>query len=542
MSFVASSADCEMSTRGPKPMPVASRSGSLESRVRIAKFVSPMRMTSPSLRVRRASSASSTAAPNIPSRSPSASSSDMGGVKTAWPIRGHDGSTALISISAASPLDTLAMPRKVATVDSEPCVSRKRCSSAERRRWMSANDASPPSITRPSRPMPSLSARARLSTPTIAATPSAMQRRKMRKPARPPRRSRKAKRMVGARLGRAMSPVAGAFTNSFSLGEKATATPFSLVEKVADAVGRMRESHQRSRRALRPNPHPQPLSRWRGGRAGASTYHREPQDCSCRKRRRGNRLVFDPARTHADHSVATRGERGVMRDKRERRSAPCRQIEHHVDDGAAGCLIEIAGRLVRDQQRWPGRERAGQRYALLLASRQLRRIVREAVGETHLLEFGPCALGCVAYSGELERRGDVFERGHGRNQVKGLEHDADALAAKAREGVFVQGAELDAVDLNFAFIWSLKTGHDHEQRRLARPGRPDYADRLAFADCQIDVAQDMHASRAAAETEVDGAHRDRRKHHCPSTLKPSRPHMGICGSSSRRWPSRRPWR
>ena len=165
ISFVASRAACDMSTRGPRPTPVASRSGSLTSSVRRTKFVSPMRMTSPSLRLRRANSASSTAAPNIPSRSPSASSSDMGGAKTAWPIRGHDGSTALISISAASPLAALAMPRAVATVDSEPCASRKRCSSAERRRWMSANEASPPRITRPSRPMPSLSARARLSTP-----------------------------------------------------------------------------------------------------------------------------------------------------------------------------------------------------------------------------------------------------------------------------------------------------------------------------------------------------------------------------------------
>ena len=106
--------------------------------------------------------------------------------------------------------------------------------------------------------------------------------------------------------------------------------------------------------------------------------------------------------------------------------------------------------------------------------------------------------------------------------------------AKARQRVFVQGAELDAVNLNFAFIWPLKAGHDHEQRRFARTGSPDYADRLAFADCQSDVAQDMHASRAAAETEVDAAHRDRRKHHCQSTLRPSRPHMGICASSSRR--------
>ena len=39
----------------------------------MTKFASPMRMTSPSLRLRRASSASSTAAPNTPSRSPSAS-------------------------------------------------------------------------------------------------------------------------------------------------------------------------------------------------------------------------------------------------------------------------------------------------------------------------------------------------------------------------------------------------------------------------------------------------------------------------------------
>src|ERR1700722_9865223 len=95
---------------------------------------------------------------------------------------------------------------------------------------MSENDASPPRITRPSRPMPSLSARARLSTPTIAATPSAMQRRKMRKPASPPRRSRKAKRRIGARVGGETRPDAGAFT-PFSPREKTAATPFSLGEK-----------------------------------------------------------------------------------------------------------------------------------------------------------------------------------------------------------------------------------------------------------------------------------------------------------------------
>ena len=77
-SLVASRAACEMSTRGPRPTPVASRSGSLVRTVRRAKLASPMRTTSPSFRLSRASSASSTAAPNIPSRSPSASSKRHG--------------------------------------------------------------------------------------------------------------------------------------------------------------------------------------------------------------------------------------------------------------------------------------------------------------------------------------------------------------------------------------------------------------------------------------------------------------------------------
>ena len=199
-----------------------------------------------------------------------------------------------------------------------------------------------------------------------------------------------------------------------------------------------------------------------------------------------------------------------MRDKRECRSAPRGQIEHHVDDGAPGCLVEIAGRLVCDQKGWPGRERAGQRDALLLTPRQLRRIMCEAAGQPHLREFGPCALGCVAYSGEVKRGRDVFERGHGRNEVKGLEHDADALAAKAREGVLVLGPELDAVDLNFAFIWPLETGHDHEQRRFARPGWADEANRLTATNIERHILEDMNARGAVAKRQVDSREGNRR--------------------------------
>ena len=55
--------------------------------------------------------------------------------------------------------------------------------------------------------------------------------------------------------------------------------------------------------------------------------------------------------------------------------------EQEVDDLLAGGLIEIAGRLVRDENRRIGRQRAGQRDALLLAARELRRIVMQPLAE-----------------------------------------------------------------------------------------------------------------------------------------------------------------
>ena len=179
-------------------MPTARRSGSLVMTALRTNFASPRRKTSPIFRSSRASSVSSAAAPKTPSFSSSAAAGGIGGSSTAEPIRGHDGPTALISTSAASP-GIRAIARIEAIVDSEPWRSRKACSCGVRRRLISENAASPPRMTRPCRPRPSSSAFARLCTPTIAATPRAMQSRKIQRPASPPRRSRSANRPMGQR-------------------------------------------------------------------------------------------------------------------------------------------------------------------------------------------------------------------------------------------------------------------------------------------------------------------------------------------------------
>ena len=61
--------------------------------------------------------------------------------------------------------------------------------------------------------------------------------------------------------------------------------------------------------------------------------------------------------------------------------------EQKLDDVFARCFIEIAGRLVGDEDRGVWCERTGQRHALLLAAGKLRRIVVQAFGEADLDQF-----------------------------------------------------------------------------------------------------------------------------------------------------------
>src|SRR5690606_1453930 len=60
--------------------------------------------------------------------------------------------------------------------------------------------------------------------------------------------------------------------------------------------------------------------------------------------------------------------------------------EQQLDDRLAGGGVEIAGGLIGEQQRRPGDERARQRHALLLAARELARIVAQAFAQADLAE------------------------------------------------------------------------------------------------------------------------------------------------------------
>ena len=71
-------------------------------------------------------------------------------------------------------------------------------------------------------------------------------------------------------------------------------------------------------------------------------------------------------------TAGARGDRGVVRDDDDRGAVRVHALEQ-ADDLPAGGLVELAGRLVREQQRRAVGERARDRDALHLAAGQLRR-------------------------------------------------------------------------------------------------------------------------------------------------------------------------
>jgi acyl-CoA thioesterase-1 len=178
------------------------------------------------------------------------------------------------------------------------------------------------------------------------------------------------------------------------------------------------------------------------------------------------------------------------------------QVEQQVDDGASRPFVKIAGRLVSDQQGRSRRECAGQRDALLFAARKLRRVMRHALSEFDGGQFGGRARKRISKTGQLHRRCDVFECGHSGDQMKSLKDDADLGAAKPGQRIFAKALQRDAVDFSRTAVGALEARYGHQERRFARTRWANKANGLATPNDEAYIAQNMHARRAAAQTQV----------------------------------------
>jgi len=78
-----------------------------------------------------------------------------------------------------------------------------------------------------------------------------------------------------------------------------------------------------------------------------------------------------------------------MRDRNQNGLPSCMQIDQQIGDSIGGRTIEVAGRLVTQQQRRIENQRAGDCGALLFTSRQFRRPMIESIAKPHLREQLP---------------------------------------------------------------------------------------------------------------------------------------------------------
>ena len=122
----------------------------------------------------------------------------------------------------------------------------------------------------------------------------------------------------------------------------------------------------------------------------------------------------------------------------------CSSVEHF----AARLRVEVARRLVGEQQRRVGDDRARDRDALLLPAGELPRIVLLAVAEADDVERGHHVLAALLLREvrEQQRQLDVLERGEHRNQVVELEDEADVPRAPRGERALGQAADLGVAD------------------------------------------------------------------------------------------------
>jgi len=174
--------------------------------------------------------------------------------------------------------------------------------------------------------------------------------------------------------------------------------------------------------------------------------------------------------------------------------------------------VEVAGRLVREDQVRPRDQGPRRRHPLLLPAGQLGRPVPEPVGDAQRAgQFGqPRLVGLLA--AECQREGHVLPRGQRGHQVESLEHEADALTAQQRHGLVVQLAELDVAEQHLSRGEPVQARQAVQQRRLARAGRAHDRGERARGELRGDRVErpDRRRARAVDLYSLDDACRGRR--------------------------------
>ena len=133
-----------------------------------------------------------------------------------------------------------------------------------------------------------------------------------------------------------------------------------------------------------------------------------------------------------------------MRDQHQRGTFARVQIQQQIQHMLPVRAVEVARRLIRHQDGRRNHERASQRHTLLLAAGELHRIMIQPVFETDARQkFASAAR--IPGARQLGGQQHVLLRRERRNELIGLEHEADLSPPHQGQLVFRHAGDVDAI-------------------------------------------------------------------------------------------------
>ena len=201
-----------------------------------------------------------------------------------------------------------------------------------------------------------------------------------------------------------------------------------------------------------------------------------------------------------------------MRDDQQGRARLGAPTKQQVYDLFACTHIEIAGGLVSKDQLRARCNSTGNSHTLLLTAGQLRGIMFNSMAKADRCQLGFCSCRGSGKAGQFHWRRDIFNCGHGRQEMEGLQHNPDAAPTRGRKAVFIKVGEISSSNRQITAACSFKAGQHRHQRAFARTRWAEQSNDFAMGNVEIDTAQDFDRRIACAEgqSEVPGGDRVRR--------------------------------